>query len=120
MTTIDGDAEVLDVLRSAGVTAFVERPADWLNRLPLVIVTPLGGTGAGVGEHEHGTYLFECWSPSSRKDARELATGVRAALRSAWLSARLNYADTGALPQPAPSGRDGAWRFDVTCTVGVR
>lgn len=117
---VDGDATVLEVLRAAGITAFVERPADWLDRLPLVIVTPLGGSGVGVGEHEHGTYFFECWSATSRKDARDLATNVRAVLRAAWLSARLNYADTRDLPQAAPAGRDGAWRFDVTCTVGIR
>lgn len=117
---VDGDAEVLAVLRQGGLTAYVERPADWLDRLPLVIVTPLGGTGAGVGVHEHGTYFFECWSAASRADARLLANTVRSLLRTAWLEARVNFAGTNDLPQPAPSGRDGAWRFDVTCIVGIR
>lgn len=103
------------------VQAFVDRPADWQRRLPVILLRPIGGRGAGHGLHEDYDYYTEHWA-TSRADARAMAMALRGSVRSAWLGSAgpLNHARTRSLPVPQPTGRDGMWRYDLTIGASTR
>lgn len=121
MTVIDTDAAVLEVARTLTLNAWVERPSGFATMTPCIVLTPLGGRGAGHGLHEDYDYFAECWH-TSRADARALANDLRGAIRSAWLvpSGPLHRARIRALPVPARTGVNGLWRFDLSFGASTR
>lgn len=117
----DTDRVVVALARSVTPNAWIERPSGFATLTPCIVLTPLGGRGAGHGLHEDYDYLAECWA-TSRKVARSLAMDLRAAVLAAWLDTAgpLNAARTRELPVPNRSGLDGLWRFDITFGASTR
>lgn len=123
----DTDQAILGICRGivmpdgTAVQAFMDRPTDWMRRLPVIIIRPISGNGAGHGLHENYEYFTESWA-TDRSSARALAMALRGRVRSAWLDSAgpLNSARTRNLPIPQPTGRDGMWRYDLTFGASTR
>lgn len=121
---MDCDLTVLEVLRTVRSHSYIESPtltgAQMKTALSagMVVATPLSGTSADLRRHESAPYSLQSFA-DSREKAKAALREAREALDAARGHA-LNFVDVSEVPAPVPSGRDGAWSFEVTVTASVR
>lgn len=122
----DPDLAMLAWLAAPGVTVLPERPADLLARVPLLLITPIPASSPHPGLHDRAIYNVQTIH-TSRKKARDLLTGARARLWSAWHHQTpagglvLNQVREDEGPNQVTSGLpDGLWRWSATWAVSLQ
>lgn len=112
---MDADATILEVLRDAGITAFVDMPPYPVRHMPFVLLTPVGGDH-WPNAWENGVWSMQSFSSVDSRQARDTWVAAAEAITAEWMrGGRISTARAQVeKPQAVPSGID-----DVHCRVGT-
>ena len=103
-------------------------PADLLDSLPYATAVRFGGSSIDPRFLDSATFDVQTWA-ADRKDAFDLATACRNALRDAWINGTV-YAGLGHISHfreitgpnelRTADQADGLWRFQATYSLALR
>lgn len=114
----DPDLVLQAIAKAAGLTLYVERPANLRDATPCLVATP------GDGDHRPGAWQAPTWDVwschTTRKAARDQALALAEAIEHSWRSSRINTITERGLPIPIQSDADGLWVWSIRTGFQVR